>query len=209
MVKSSTKKKNSTIDEEGTRDVLIQHALKLVAKFGFEAVSLREIARASGFSHMAPYKHFKDKEALFASIVEQGFENLGNKFLAIERAVLEPEKRFYKMGQTYIEHAIENPEQFKLMFSGFLEKHDDHPRVKEKSDACFAYLVRLIEYCQFHKFIKKAPVEEISSFIWCQIHGFSSLWIEGCFEKVEKSLDRKNLHKFIHHQLTMILKGIQ
>ena len=113
-----------------------------------------------------------------------------------------------KMGETYIHFAIENPEQFKLMFSGFLKKSEDHPNVKESSDACFSYLIRLIEYCQFHSFLKRAPVEEVSSFIWSQIHGFSSLWIEGCFEKVEKNLNKKNLEKFIQHQVRTMVKGL-
>lgn len=207
MAKSSTKHKGT--EEDGTRDVLIQHALVLVSELGFEAVSLREIARSAGFSHMAPYKHFKDKEALFAAIVQQGFEKLSADFLKIERAVFEPEKRYFQMGEAYIRFATKNPHQFKLMFSGFLENADDHPYVKEASDACFSYLLRLIEYCQFHKFIKKGPLEEISAFIWSHIHGFSCLWIEGCFEKVEKSLDQKNLDKFIHKQVAMTLKGIQ
>lgn len=207
MAKSSTKHKAT--EEDGTRDVLIQHALVLVSELGFEAVSLREIARSAGFSHMAPYKHFKDKEALFAAIVQQGFENLSADFMKIEHGVLGAEKRYFQMGEAYIRFATNNPHQFKLMFSGFLENSEDHPYVKEASDACFSYLIRLIEYCQFHKFIKKGPLDEISAFIWSHLHGFSSLWIEGCFEKVEKNLDQKNLEKFIHKQIAMTLRGIQ
>jgi AcrR family transcriptional regulator len=157
---------------------------------------------------MAPYKHFKDKEALFAAVVVHGFNSLSDRFLKIERTSLDPEERFMKMGTEYINYAIENPEQFKLMFSGFLRKSDDHPKVKEASDACFGYLIRLIEYCQYHSFLKRAPIEEISSYIWSQIHGFASLWIEGCFEKVEQNLTKKNLEKFIQHQVRTMTTGI-
>lgn len=200
--------KKELLEAEGTREVLILHALKLVSKIGYEAVSLREVARSAELSHMAPYKHFRDKEALFAAVVEHGFNALSERFLKIEHTVLAPEERFMKMGEAYINFAIENPEQFKLMFSGFLKKPDDHPHVKEASETCFSYLIRLIEYCQYHAFLKRAPVEELSSFIWSHIHGFSSLWIEGCFEKVEKNLNKKNLEKFIHQQLKMMVNGI-
>jgi AcrR family transcriptional regulator len=200
--------KKELVESEGTRETLIRHALKLVSEIGYDAVSLREVARSAELSHMAPYKHFKDKEALFAAVVVHGFNSLSERFLKIERTSLAPEDRFMKMGETYIHFAIENPEQFRLMFSGFLKKSEDHPSVKEASDACFSYLVRLIEYCQFHSFLKRAPVEEVSSFIWSQIHGFSSLWIEGCFEKVEKNLTKKNLEKFIHHQVKTMVKAL-
>lgn len=200
--------KKELAEAEGTREVLMLHALKLVSEIGFEAVSLREVARSANLSHMAPYKHFKDKEALFASVVVHGFDALSERFLKLEHSVLDPEERFFKMGAEYINFAIENPEQFKLMFSGFLRKAEDHPQVKEASEACFGYLIRLIEYCQFHGFLKRAPVDEVSSFIWSQIHGFSSLWIEGCFEKVEQNLNKKNLAKFLEHQLRTMVKGI-
>ena len=200
--------KKELLEAEGTREVLIRHALKLVSEIGYEAVSLREVARSAELSHMAPYKHFRDKESLFAAVVFHGFTSLSERFLKIEHTVLAPEERFMKMGEAYIHFAIENPEQFKLMFSGFLKKPDDHPQVKEVSEACFGYLIRLIEYCQYHSFLKRAPVDEVSSYIWSQIHGFSSLWIEGCFEKVENNLSKKNLEQFIQHQLRTMVKGI-
>lgn len=206
MAKSLTKK-IPVPDDVDTRSLFIEHALLLVSELGAHAVSIREIARSAGYSHMAPYKHFKDKDDLFAAIVADGFDALSSRFQEIERSVLAPEKRFQKMGEAYIYFAIQNPQQFKLMFSGFLD--DEHPKVKEKSNNCFAYLVRLIEYCQFHKHIKKGSIEDLSSFIWSQIHGFSSLWIEGCFKKVEEDLTEKNLEKFISHQVQMLLSGIK
>lgn len=200
--------KKELAEAEGTREVLILHALKLVAEIGFDAVSLREVARAAGLSHMAPYKHFRDKEALFAAVVVEGFNSLSARFLKVEHTCLNAEERFLRMGETYIQFAIENPEQFKLMFSGYLRKSSEHPLAKEASDACFAYLIRLIEYCQYHSYLKRGPVTEISAFIWSQIHGFSSLWIEGCFEKVEQNLSKKNLERFIQHQIQTMVKGL-
>lgn len=203
------KRKLNIPENQSTSDLLISHALSLITEVGYEAVSLREIARSAGLSHMAPYKHYRDKDALLAAIVVQGFEKLSDRFLDIEQNVLSPEERFAKMGESYIRFGIENPQQFKLMFSGYLRKSDEYPLAKEKSEACFSFLIRLIEYCQFHSYISKGPVHEISSFIWSQIHGFSSLWIEGCFEKVEKDMTKKNMDKFIRQQIAFMIKGIK
>lgn len=203
------KRKPKILDNQSTSEILISHALSLISEVGYEAVSLREIARSAGLSHMAPYKHYRDKDALLAAIVVQGFEKLSEKFLDIEQNVLSPNDRFMKMGEAYIHFGIDNPQQFKLMFSGYLKKSDEYPLAKEKSEACFAFLIRLIEYCQFHSYISKGPVDEISAFIWSQIHGFSSLWIEGCFEKVEKDMSKKNMDKFIRQQIGLMIKGIK
>lgn len=201
--------KNLKNKEEGTRQVLIHHALNLISDYGFESVSLREIARSAGLSHMAPYKHFKDKESLLAQIAQDGFEELTHNFLTIEQNEPDPKKRFFLMGKAYMKFAIQNPHHFKLMFSGFFEKHEAHPYVAEKGTACFNCLVRLIEYCQYHKFISKGPVQDISLFIWSNIHGLSGLWIENCIEKTNHERSEKTLDKLLDHQLELVVKALK
>ena len=38
--------------------------------------TLREVARRAGVSHMAPYNHFQDKNALLAELAMVGFDRL-------------------------------------------------------------------------------------------------------------------------------------
>ncbi len=196
------------VSDDSTRSILIKHALLLISQLGAHAVSLREIARSVGISHMAPYKHFVNKEALFATIVEDGFTSLNDRFKVVEQSVHDPEKRYQKMCEVYVRFAMENPEQYKLMFSGFLGRDRNHQGIKVKSEDCFSYLVRLMEYCQFHKFIKAGNISEISLFIWSQIHGFSNLWIEGCFLKIDAEMSPSELDKLIQHQIKMTLTGV-
>jgi AcrR family transcriptional regulator len=49
--------------------IMIQ-ALKLFASPGVEAVSVRDIAAASGFSNPALFRHFSSKEALATALFE-------------------------------------------------------------------------------------------------------------------------------------------
>src|SRR6185436_10216828 len=55
------------------RHALIQAGLKLLGEGGLPALSLRAAAQLAGVSHAAPYRHFKDKDALVAAIAEEGF----------------------------------------------------------------------------------------------------------------------------------------
>jgi AcrR family transcriptional regulator len=52
---------------EGKKGALLQSAIELFAARGYDAVSVRDIAKAAGVSEAAMYKHFKGKEdmALF------------------------------------------------------------------------------------------------------------------------------------------------
>jgi AcrR family transcriptional regulator len=53
------------------RERLLQEAERLFATRGYNAVSIRDIAEATGLSHGAIYHHFVGKEALFCALIEQ------------------------------------------------------------------------------------------------------------------------------------------
>ena len=50
------------------RNALIQSGLQILAQESIQALSLRKVAKSAGVSEAAPYRHFKDKEALLAAI---------------------------------------------------------------------------------------------------------------------------------------------
>lgn len=53
-----------------TRDKIIYESLKLFSVNGYEAVSTRMIAKAANVSDTAMYKHFKNKQEIFDTIIE-------------------------------------------------------------------------------------------------------------------------------------------
>jgi len=55
------------------RNALLETAVELIREQGFEAFTLREVARRAKVSHAAPYRHFRDKADLAAAIAEEGF----------------------------------------------------------------------------------------------------------------------------------------
>lgn len=51
-----------------TKDNIIEQALRLFSAKGFEAVSVRDIARAVGIKESSLYYHFKNKQDIFDTI---------------------------------------------------------------------------------------------------------------------------------------------
>jgi AcrR family transcriptional regulator len=55
---------------QSTRDKIIQHALLLFSRKGYQAVSVQEIARAVGIRAPSLYNHFDSKRAIFDAIIK-------------------------------------------------------------------------------------------------------------------------------------------
>ena len=103
------------MDAPNTALKIAQAARRLLDKEGVEAVSMRRVAEAVGITPMAIYRHYPDREALLKALADEGFEELAAS-LKGKRFTGDLETRLAKMADLYLDHALENPRLFELMF---------------------------------------------------------------------------------------------
>ncbi len=102
---------------DGLRARLIDAATALLDEQGEAGVTLRALAKATGVSAMAPYRHFADKAALLGAVAEAGFAELAVVLAEADRA--EPAKAaLVAQGCAYFRFAQAHPAMFRLMFGG-------------------------------------------------------------------------------------------
>jgi AcrR family transcriptional regulator len=58
------------------REIILQAAKNAFAEKGFSAVGIREIAKEAGLNSATLYHYFKNKEELYAAVLEQTFEKI-------------------------------------------------------------------------------------------------------------------------------------
>lgn len=58
-----------------TREKIIYESLNLFSRRGFDAISVRDIAKAVGIKASSLYNHFKNKKEIFDTIIEKYSEN--------------------------------------------------------------------------------------------------------------------------------------
>jgi len=63
-------------DGPAAKRALLAEGLKLFATHGVDNVSVRDLARATGFSNPALFRHFASKDALAAALFESCYERL-------------------------------------------------------------------------------------------------------------------------------------
>jgi AcrR family transcriptional regulator len=56
------------------KEALLQAALDLIAEKGPAGFTFADAARSAGVSPAAPYRHFRDRDELLASLAQRGFE---------------------------------------------------------------------------------------------------------------------------------------
>lgn len=76
---------------------------------------MRRVATAVGITPMAIYRHYPDRAALLNALADKGFKELTAR-LADARIEGGIEKRLTTMLDIYLDHALQNPRLFELMF---------------------------------------------------------------------------------------------
>lgn len=63
----------------GTKERILLESLKLFSIYGFQGVSIREIADKVGIGNSALYKHYKSKQGILDAIIQQAKEQFYDK----------------------------------------------------------------------------------------------------------------------------------
>ena len=128
------------------RQALIDRGTHLLDEQGVTHFSLREVAKAAGVSHGAPYRHFSDRSALLEAIAAQGFANLEAACNAAVAAHPDaPRAQLMMAGRAYIEFALAHPGVLHIMFGGGLNLENAGPVFQQAAASAFAHLVGIIE----------------------------------------------------------------
>ena len=162
------------------REALLRGAVRVIAEVGPAAFTLREVARRAGVSHNAPYRHFRDKDALLAAVAAQGFRELTRAMRdAGEQQALALEK-LKQSGLAYVAFAVRRPEHFTVMFDAPVCTSKD-PEYVQASQEAFNTLVNYIRNCQEEGQLPEGNTLERTLYAWSLVHGIAKLAVAGRF----------------------------
>ncbi len=162
------------------REALIRAALDLIAERGPAGVIFAEAARAAGVSPAAPYRHYRDREALLADVARRGFELLeAGLARAWNDGRPEPLAAFENVGRAYLAFARNEPAYYAAMFESALPA-DVSAELRQAADRAFAVLRRAAEaLCDRLPRDARPPALMVSLHVWALSHGIASLFGRG------------------------------
>lgn len=160
---------------------IVDAAEDIIIRDGVEALTIRAVANALGYSPGALYEYFDSKEAILGSLYFEGTGGLdtccvdcANDLAGRANAI----DTMIALGQTYRNHALENPEMYRLVFGGI--KTPPTPNgatVPEDTRSSFGLIIDVVRRGIGEGSITDMPPDEIAYAIWSAVHGFVSLEI--------------------------------
>jgi AcrR family transcriptional regulator len=162
------------------RQALLDGALRVIRELGSAAFTLREVARRAGVSHNAPYRHFRDKDALLAAVAAQGFRELTCAMREGAGRRARPLDKLKHSGMAYVGFALRRPEHFTVMFDAPVMARKD-PEYVQASEEAFHTLVDYVRDCQEAGELPAGDTLERALYAWSLVHGIAKLAVSGRF----------------------------
>ncbi|AWB43849.1 TetR family transcriptional regulator [Paenibacillus sp. CAA11] len=176
------------VDQELSRERIMDAARHLFITKGYRAISMRSIGQHLGYSHGSLYYHFKEKAELFYAIVVQDFEHVYVLFdQVISRPPIAGFSTIEQLMLEFIKFGLEHPFQYEIMF--MLRDDEILAYCRSEQNKCFDKFS-----CIVRSYMKEGQIDPEHSSALAQsmflgIHGFISYHIQGrtAFEDVQSS----------------------
>lgn len=182
-------KKEHRYHHGNLKKTLLEATVKLIAKVGPRAFTLREVARQAKVSHNAPYRHFRDKDELLAAVAAEGFERLADSMLETAAPADDALDALLLTGRGYVQFALQWPEHFSVMFD-HCQDLDAYPAYAASSQRAFQVLLHHVVRAQRSGQLPAGDANPLAITCWSMVHGIAKLAISGLlpFESQDMAL---------------------
>ena len=181
--------------------------MQFIEKNGVDKLSIREVAKKAGVTHQAPYRHFKDREALIAALAQDGFEKMFLELASSIEKEKDPFIKMFQLSESYLTWAFHHPDHFRLMFSPSVPDYEYSKELELAANHILELVLAIVVENQIAKNIKKSDTRSIARQLWAAVHGTTLLLIDRQFKPLgENLLSGQNLVKEI---VTNLINGLR
>ena len=99
----------------GTKELILEKALKLFSEKGIKETTIRDIAKAVGITEGAIYRHFESKDQIVHDLFGRYSEELYEKLKKAMERQKDKESKFKETVKAFLEFAFRNPDAFRFM----------------------------------------------------------------------------------------------
>jgi len=160
------------------REVLCRAATERFARYGYDGVTMRQIAEDLGCSPKTPYRYFRNKDEIVAMVRAAAFRRFADGLDAAGAGVSVPAERARKVGKAYLDMALGDPASYRIMFDMREPETGEYPELARESARARAYVTRQAEDLRAAG-ITDADPQMLGYAMWASVHGLVVLRLGG------------------------------
>jgi AcrR family transcriptional regulator len=171
------------------REAVLDAARSIISRDGTTALTMRELARATGVTHGALYAHFADRNAL---LVELSIEALNSLTRTLHDAIDDthaPLEAIERLSVRYVRFAVADPPRFRLAFTREFATKSAYPALRAAADAAEAPALAAVQRAAEAGLLPLALVREQTISLWALVHGYATLASDGLLQEGVLSID--------------------
>jgi len=161
---------------EELRQIILDAAREIFVRDGYENFSMRKLARRIEYSPGSIYLHFKNREELFESLVEESFARLLKALTVLNNCNPDedPVAVLRKGFRIYVDFGLRNVNDYRFAFM----IGRSAPKRPYRVHPAFEVLRQMVRRCVTEKRFRAVDVETVSQALWVSAHGVTSLLIQ-------------------------------
>ena len=192
-------------EKQEMRKLIINAAMEMFIKEGFDRTSIRNIADKIEYSPATIYLYYKDKDELLYEVQGQAFLELYNAFVRDVTAT-DPMERLEQLLHSYVNFGFEHPDLYDLMFILRSPMNAVNDNDWPNCDEAYDFLANTMDKCIDQLRYENAQVGALS--IWALGHGLISLYIRERIKVIQLPDDqiRNVITATVNEHLRLIKK---
>jgi len=165
-------------------------AFGLYAKGGEGAITMREIARKIGSSPMGLYRYFKDREEIIVFLRIAAFNKFSDALETAFTKGTDPFARARAVGRAYLDFALENPGDYRLMFDLSQPNEAENSELAKASARATRTVTRHVDDLSTAGVVMGEP-SAVGRALWAAAHGVIVLHLAG---RLPESVNVRDLY---------------
>jgi AcrR family transcriptional regulator len=165
------------------RQEIIDAARDILAREGFEQLSMRKVAERIEYSPTAIYLHFEDKRDLVFQVCEETFGRLVSELASLEADVKDPVNRLREGMRRYVAFGLRHPQHYLATFVAVPHEQlpEDVARYNNPESngmKALGVLRSIIQACVEAGKFRSVDPDVATRSTWCAMHGVTALLIQ-------------------------------
>ena len=160
------------------RERLCEAATDIFVTKGPEGLNMRDLAARLGVSAMTPYRYFKDKDEILATIRTRAFNRFADRLEAALATPGTPPEKSRAVGNAYVQFALDQPCCYRLMFDRPSPRMAPLPELFAAERRARATMTDHVRLMISQGYFKGDP-QLIGPVLWAGLHGVVTLHLAG------------------------------